>query len=153
MSIPTNPANPQVPNQTMPLLEDTPASEKTLRSVSKSLAVTNEEICRRLDGLRVGFQAVFSALLPGLGQIFAGYYGVGISMVIGWLIIAGAYTVWCVQTLTAPVTYSWERPEGLTGSQIAGAVILAFLWAANILHAASLERKQDPPRMSDLLNR
>jgi len=90
---------------------------------------------------RCGLAAALSALLPGLGQIYAGDIIKGMAMVIGWAISGFFYGRWIMTSLSARSelyswTNSWGRSDLGFGHFLVGLVFVGF-WIYAIVDAAS----------------
>lgn len=84
-----------------------------------------------------GLAGALSAILPGLGQIYAGSPGSGIPIMLAWVIGLLAYTTWCIRTLTRP-RFGWEPSPTLTVGHVLVGLMIVVLWVFNILHAISV---------------
>ena len=82
---------------------------------------------------RCGLAAAFSALLPGLGQIYAGDIIKGMAMVIGWVVGGFFYGRWCVNSMIRAAKWGelgLEFSHFLVGLAFVGFWIYAVVDAA-----------------------
>lgn len=128
----------------------TVASGPGSRPVSRASDTSDDPIVRSLEreiqSLRrqflshtSGLAGALSAVLPGLGQIYAGSLGSGIPIMLAWLVGVPTYVTWVSRSLVQPA-YRWlPRPEFTTTHALVGLVIVV-LWIANIFHAISVSQ-------------
>ena len=98
----------------------------------------------KLDGQmyshRCGLAAVLSALLPGLGQIYAEQLGKGIAMIAAWVIGGFFYGRWIVESVsTRPSLYSWTDSWGRSDPgfwHFAIGLVFVGVWIYAIVDAA-----------------
>lgn len=105
-------------------------AEKLVKRTETRLA----DISSQMLSHRCGLAGVLSALLPGLGQIYAGDIIKGMAMVIGWAISGFFYGRWCVNSMIHGARWG---ELGLEFSHfLVGLVFVAF-WIYAIVDAAS----------------
>jgi hypothetical protein len=90
---------------------------------------------------RCGLAGTLSALLSGLGQIYAEEIGKGIAMAVAWLISAVLYGRWIITSISArselyPWASSWDRSDLGFGHSLVGLVLIVF-WIYAVVDAAS----------------
>jgi len=91
------------------------------------------DISSQMLSHRCGLAAAFSALLPGLGQIYAGDIIKGMAMVIGWVVGGFFYGRWCVNSMIRAAKWGelgLEFSHFLVGLAFVGFWIYAVVDAA-----------------------
>jgi len=99
------------------------------------------DISSQMLSHRCGLAAAFSALLPGLGQIYAGDIIKGMAMVASWVVGGFFYGRWIIASIGArselyPWANSWDRSDLGLGHLLVGLVMIGF-WVYAIVDAAS----------------
>ena len=92
------------------------------------------DISSQMLSHRCGLAAAFSALLPGLGQIYAGDIIKGMVMVIGWVVGGFFYGRWCVNSMIRAA--KWGE-LGLEFSHLLVGLVFVGFWIYAIVDAAS----------------
>lgn len=118
---PVNPSTPQISS-----IYDAPATRKDIHALSQ-----------QLEAHRSGLAGALSAVLPGIGQIYAGAVS-GIVLFFGWALGVPLYVRWCIRTINRPVFYGLDTASKLAPSQITIGVVLMVIWALNVVHASSI---------------
>ncbi len=107
---------------------DTPTLERQVRALRRQLS---DHAC--------GLAGVLSAVLPGLGQIYAGNPGSGIPLMIAWVIGVPLYVNWCLRGLLLG-GYRERMHAGAASSQALVGLLIVVVWAVSIVHAMSVSK-------------
>ncbi len=112
-------------------------TEKLFRRAESHLSTLNGQMLAH----RCGLAAALSALLPGLGQIYAGDIIKGMAMVIGCVVGGFFYGWWVIRSISTrselyPWASSWDRSGLESGHLLAGLMLIGF-WIYAIVDAAS----------------
>lgn len=99
------------------------------RTESRLSDISNQALSHRC-----GLAAALSALLPGLGQIYAGDIIKGMAMVIGWVVGGFFYGRWCVNSMIRSA--EWGE-LGLEFSHLLVGLVFVGFWIYAIVDAAS----------------
>jgi len=112
-------------------------TEKLIKRAESHLSKLNGQMLSH----RCGLAAALSALLPGLGQIYAGDIIKGMAMVASWVVGGFFYGRWIIASIGArselyPWANSWDRSDLGLGHLLVGLVMIGF-WVYAIVDAAS----------------
>ncbi|MGE5571659.1 MAG: hypothetical protein ACM3ZU_01380 [Bacteroidota bacterium] len=107
---------------------DTPSLERQIRALR-----------RQLSDHASGLAGVLSAVLPGLGQIYAGNPASGIPLMIAWVIGIPLYVNWCLRGLLM-AGYRARMHSGAASSQALVGLLMVAVWVVSILHAMSASK-------------
>jgi len=99
------------------------------------------DISSQMLSHRCGLAAALSALLPGLGQIYAGDIIKGMAMVASWVVGGFFYGRWIIASIGArselyPWANSWDGSDLGLGHLLVGLVMIGF-WVYAIVDAAN----------------
>ncbi len=131
------------PRSDLSYIPDAPASsKKTTTTAEKSEKTRKEPTVARLESYlveirnnvqdhRAGLADVLSALLPGLGQLYAGSIGRGIAVILMWVVVNYFYIRSCIEAIS-PKRYS---SGGLGFWHVAVGIIMLGFWIWNIADA------------------
>lgn len=131
------------PRSDLSYIPDAPVSnEQTTTTAKRSVKTKKEPAMARLESYlveirnnvqdhRAGLAGVLSALLPGLGQLYAGSIGRGVAVIVMWIIVNLFYIPWCWDSMS-PKSYS---SGGLGFWHVTVGIIMLGFWIWNIADA------------------
>ena len=109
-------------------------TEKLFRRAESHLSTLNGQMLAH----RCGLAAALSALLPGLGQIYAGDIIKGMAMVASWVVGGFFYGRWIVTSISArSELYLWTDRSDLGLSHFLVGLVFVGFWIYAIVDAAS----------------
>ena len=116
-----------LPNQTKPTMETIPSHGNTnipdLVSIQENIDILSRDIKTHQKGLAI----VFSAIIPGLGQIYTGMLKQGIIWVAGWLV--ALIVLFSLSFVEGPTGIVFK---GLGIRQLILIVVMFLFWAFNL---------------------
>lgn len=105
-------------------------TEKLIRRTESRLS----DISSQMFSHRCGLASALSALLPGLGHVYAGDIIKGMAMVVGWAVGGFFYGRWCINSMIRAA--KWGEP-GLEFSHFLVGLALIGFWIYAVVDAAS----------------